>query len=66
MDLGAGLGFVAVFAGASNTPLACTLMGIELFGPAHAPLFAAACLLSYFLSGRVGIYGAQRHGLQRR
>lgn len=66
VDLGAGLGFVAVFAGASNTPLACTLMGIELFGPAHAPLFAAACLLSYFLSGRVGIYGAQRHGLQRR
>lgn len=66
VDLGAGLGFVAVFAGASNTPLACTLMGIELFGSTHAPLFATACLLSYFLSGRVGIYGSERHGLQRR
>lgn len=66
VDLGAGLGFVAVFAGASNTPLAYTLMGIELFGSTHAPLFATACLLSYVLSGRVGIYGSQRHGLQRR
>lgn len=28
----AGIGFVAVFAGATNTPIACTLMGIELFG----------------------------------
>src|SRR5688500_9853985 len=28
----ASIGFVAVFAGASNTPLACALMGIELFG----------------------------------
>lgn len=65
VDLGAGLGLVAVFAGASNTPLACTLMGIELFGSAHAPLFAAACFLSYFFSGRAGIYGAQRHGLQK-
>lgn len=65
VDLGAGLGFVAVFAGASNTPLACTLMGIELFGSAHAPLFAAACFLSYYFSGRAGIYGAQRHGLQK-
>ena len=32
LDLMAALGFVAVFAGAANTPLACTLMGIELFG----------------------------------
>jgi H+/Cl- antiporter ClcA len=65
VDLGAGLGFVAVFAGASNTPLACTLMGIELFGSAHAPLFAAACFLSYYFSGHAGIYRAQRHGLQK-
>ena len=29
----AAIGFVAVFAGAANTPLACTVMAIELFGP---------------------------------
>ena len=28
VDLFAGLGFIAVFAGATNTPLACTVMGI--------------------------------------
>lgn len=28
VDLMAGLGFIAVFAGATNTPIACTIMGI--------------------------------------
>jgi H+/Cl- antiporter ClcA len=62
VDLGAGLGFVAVFAGASNTPLACTLMGIELFGAQHAVLLAVACWMSYHFSGHTGIYSAQRPG----
>lgn len=62
VDLGAGLGFIAVFAGASNTPLACTLMGIELFGAQHALFFAVACWLSYQFSGHTGIYTAQRLG----
>jgi H+/Cl- antiporter ClcA len=65
VDLTAGLGFIAIFAGASNTPLACTLMGIELFGATHAPLFAVACFFSYYFSGHAGIYTAQRHGLQK-
>lgn len=64
-DLGAGLGFVAVFAGASNTPLACTLMGIELFGAQHAVLFAVVCFASYYFSGHAGIYGAQRIGARK-
>jgi H+/Cl- antiporter ClcA len=59
-DLFAGLGFVAVFAGASNTPLACTLMGIELFGAEHAPYLAVACFVAYLFSGHSGIYGSQR------
>ena len=28
----AGMGFAAVFSGATHTPIACTVMGIELFG----------------------------------
>ena len=67
VDVMAGLGFVAVFAGATNTPLACTIMAIELFGtgpgglsPSFVVLAALACFLSYFLSGRSGIYQAQR------
>ncbi|MCZ7627909.1 MAG: chloride channel protein [Microthrixaceae bacterium] len=46
----AALGFVAVFAGAANTPLACTIMGVELFGAGAVPYFAAACVISYVFS----------------
>ena len=54
------LGFVGVFAGASKTPLACSLLAIEVFGGAHAGLFAVACFVSYSCSGAGGIYKAQR------
>ena len=60
VSLFAALGFIAVFAGATNTPLACTLMGIELFGGEHALFFAIACFTAYFFSGEGGIYAAQR------
>jgi H+/Cl- antiporter ClcA len=58
----AALGMAAVFAGASNTPLACTLMGIELFGGGAALYLALACFISYLASGHRGIYGQQRLG----
>jgi H+/Cl- antiporter ClcA len=60
VSLFAALGFIAVFAGATNTPLACTFMGIELFGGEHALLFAVACFTAYFFSGNSGIYGSQQ------
>ena len=67
VDLFAGLGFVAVFAGATNTPLACTIMGIELFagqpGLIHSGFVvyvATACFIAYLLSGHSGIYLSQR------
>ncbi|RYE17373.1 MAG: voltage-gated chloride channel protein, partial [Sphingobacteriaceae bacterium] len=60
VSLFAALGFIAVFAGATNTPLACTLMGIELFGSTHALLFAIACFTAYLFSGHTGIYSAQQ------
>ncbi|ARB30790.1 voltage-gated chloride channel family protein [Pseudomonas tolaasii] len=58
----AGIGFVAVFAGAANTPLATIVMAMELFGPDIAPLAAIACIASYLVSGHTGIYRAQRIG----
>jgi len=60
VDLFAALGFVAIFAAASNTPLACTIMGIELFGAAHTPYIAVACFVAYLCSGHSGIYLSQR------
>src|SRR5262249_28768760 len=40
----AAVGFVAVFAGAANTPIACTIMAMELFGPAVGLYAGIACV----------------------
>ncbi|WP_029268973.1 voltage-gated chloride channel family protein [Flavobacterium sp. KJJ] len=55
----AGLGFVAVFSGATHTPIACTIMGIELFGLQPGIFIAVACTIAYFSSGSIGIYKSQ-------
>jgi H+/Cl- antiporter ClcA len=65
-DLFAALGFVAIFSGATNTPLACTIMGIELFGATHSVYIATACFLAYLFSGHSGIYLSQRIGVPKR
>lgn len=61
-DVLAALGLVGVFAGAANTPLACTLLAVELFGGSIALPAALACATSYGCSGHLGIYKAQRTG----
>ena len=58
----AGVGMVAVFAGAANTPIASTLMAMELFGAEVGVYAALACVVSYLFSGHTGIYRAQRGG----
>jgi H+/Cl- antiporter ClcA len=58
----AALGFVGVFAGAANTPLACTLMAMDLFGADIGVYALVACVVSYLFSGHTGIYRAQRVG----
>jgi H+/Cl- antiporter ClcA/PII-like signaling protein len=62
VDVLAAIGFVALFAGAANTPLACIVMACELFGSPIAPYAAVACIASYLFSGHSGIYRAQRIG----
>jgi H+/Cl- antiporter ClcA len=65
VDLMAGLGFIAVFAGATNTPIACTLMGVELFGADNVLYYAIACFTAYYFSGHSGIYSSQRVGVPK-
>lgn len=60
VPLMAAIGFVAVFAGAANTPIACTVMAVELFGAANIVLFATACVVAYVTSSHRGIYNSQR------
>lgn len=55
----AGMGFVAVFSGATHTPIACTVMGMELFGMESGVYIGIACIIAYFFSGSIGIYKSQ-------
>jgi H+/Cl- antiporter ClcA len=65
-DLFAAMGFVAVFAGATNTPIACIIMAVELFGGTHVLYYAVACFTAYYFSGHAGIYSAQRVEINKR
>ncbi|MBC8032802.1 MAG: chloride channel protein, partial [Chitinophagaceae bacterium] len=56
VNLLAGMGLIAVFAGASKTPAACTVLGAELFGVQNIHYYAIACFLAYYFSGPGSIY----------
>lgn len=60
VEIMASVGFVAVFAGAANVPLAGTVMGAELFGADGFVLYAVACVVAYVFSSHRGIYTSQR------
>jgi len=61
MDRGtfAAIGMIAVLAGAANTPIAASVMAIELFGPALAPYAAVACVASFLITGHRSVYPSQ-------
>ncbi|RJE90224.1 voltage-gated chloride channel protein [Paenibacillus sp. 1011MAR3C5] len=52
----AALGLASVFGAASKTPVACTILGLELFGVHGALYIMIACFISAAVSGRTGIY----------
>ena len=56
----AAMGMVATFGAAANTPLACAVMGVELFGPGVAPYLVVACATAWAVSPHEGIYRSQR------
>lgn len=55
----AALGFATIFAGAANTPIACMVMAVELFGFQVAPFAIITCFLAYQMTPHHGLYGAQ-------
>ncbi len=61
----AAMGFVAVFAGAAKTPLACCIMAMELFGLSCGIYVTIACIVAYFISGRHSIYNAPENKTPR-
>lgn len=64
LPLAAGVGLAAVFAAASNTPLALSIMAVELLGVGVFPHVVIVAVLAYLLTGHRSIYPAQRlvHG----
>lgn len=58
--LGAAIGLVSVLASASNTPIAATLMSVELFGGTGLLYAAGASISAYLLIGHRSIYPGQR------
>lgn len=57
---GAALGFVALFCGVVNCPLASLVLALEIFGGGAVPMFAVVCAVSYALSGKDGLYKSQK------
>ncbi|HET9130352.1 MAG TPA: chloride channel protein, partial [Terriglobia bacterium] len=60
LDMGAGIGLAAVFATSSNTPLALSIMAMELMGAPMFPHVVIVSVLAYLLSGHRSIYPSQR------
>jgi len=60
IELGAGVGIAAVFAAAANTPVALSIMAVELLGASVFPHVVIVCVVAYLLSGHRGIYPSQR------
>lgn len=61
LSLLAAMGFVAVFAGATHTPIACVVMGLELFGLEATVYFVICVWIAHRFSGKNSIYSAQRY-----
>lgn len=58
----AALGLIGVFTGATNTPIASFILGIEMFGSQGILYMFMTCAVSYVFSGHTGIYTSQRIG----
>jgi len=61
----AAMGYISVFCGATNTPIACFILSIELFGSEAMPYMLMACIVSYLFSGHSTIYTSQKVAVRK-
>ncbi|MGE3062334.1 MAG: chloride channel protein [bacterium] len=61
LDVGlfSAFGFAGLLAGATNTPIASSIMAIEIFGPAIAPYASVVCIISFLMTGHRSVYPSQ-------
>jgi len=53
------IGMVSLLAGAANTPIAASILAVELFGRDVAPYAAVACVVSFLMAGHHSVYPSQ-------
>ena len=61
----AAIGFVALLAGAANTPIAATIMAVEIFGSDIMLYAGVACVISFFITGHRSIFPSQVLNIQK-
>lgn len=66
LELGAAVGLGAVFGAAANTPIALSIMVVELCGTSVAPHVLLVTFIAFVLAGHRGIYPSQRVHLTKR
>lgn len=59
IGLAAAIGFVSLYGGLAKTPLAATLLGVELFGPSAWFCYLIVTLIVLYGSGKKGIFSNQ-------
>jgi H+/Cl- antiporter ClcA len=62
ISLVAGLGLIAVFAGATHCLISSVILGIELFGIQYSCYIIIACTIAYLFSGKKNIYTGRPKG----
>ncbi len=55
----AALGFISVLAGATNAPIAATIMAVELFGLDIAHYAALSAVISFLITGHRSVFSSQ-------
>lgn len=59
------IGLVSVLAGATNAPIAASIMAVELFGASLAPYAPLCCGISFLVIGHRSIYPSQIPGIRK-
>jgi H+/Cl- antiporter ClcA len=61
----AAIGMVSLLAGAANTPIAASILAVELFGAKIAPYAAVACVTSFLMTGHRSVYPSQIYAMMK-
>lgn len=59
-SVGAAIGFVALFCGVVNCPVASVILALEVFGMDALSVAVLVCAVTYMMSGYCGLYKSQK------